>query len=99
MPKKIKSKVCVYCIVKRRGHEEEFDEKKVYASCYAACLSAHVEHMKAEKISEKVCKEVKKWVLKKKQVDSTEIFEEIANVMRKHNENAAFMYATHRDIS
>ena len=99
MSKKTKGEVCVYCIVKRRGHEEEFDEKKVYASCYAACLSAHVEHMKAEKIASKVCKEVKKWVLKKKQVDSTEIFEEIANVMRKHDDNAAFMYATHRDIS
>ncbi len=90
---------CKYCIVKRKGHTEEFDERKVYASCYAACLSSHVPHMEAEKICEKVAKEVKAWVRKKISVTSDKIFKKTTAAMKKHNEDAAFMYETHRDIS
>ena len=90
---------CKYCIVKRRGHTEEFDERKVYASCYAACLSSHVEHKAAEKICEKVAKEIKTWARKKKTVQSDEIFGKVTAIMRKYDKNAAFMYETHRDIS
>ena len=92
-------KICKYCIVKRRGHVEEFDERKVYASCYAACLSAHITHAKAEKICEKVSKEVKTWARKKIEVNSSEIFKKAISAIKKHNEDAAFMYETHRDIA
>ena len=54
---KKEGQICKYCIVKRRGHVEEFDERKVYGSCYAACLSSHVPHIEAEKVCEKVSKE------------------------------------------
>ena len=90
---------CKFCIVKRRGHEEEFDDRKVYASCYAACLSSHIEHIEAEKISEKVSKEIKTWARKRKTVDSSDIFKRVIAAMKKHNKDAAFMYETHRDIS
>ena len=90
---------CKYCIVKRKGHAEEFDERKVYASCYAACLSSHVEHNAAEKICEKVSKEIKTWATKRKYADSSEIFKRVIAAMKKHNKDAAFMYETHRDIS
>ncbi len=86
-------------IVKRRGHKEKFDERKVYASCYAACLSAHLTHPQAEKICKRVTTDIKQWIAKKKAVTSHEIFLETANLIKKHNKNAAFMYATHRDIS
>ena len=85
-------------IVKRRGHIERFDERKVYASCYAACLSAHIPHPKAEKICEKVAVGVKKWAEKKHAVTSHEIFLKTASLIKKHHKEAAFMYATHRDI-
>ena len=90
---------CKYCIVKRKGHSEEFDERKVYASCYAACLSSHVLHTDAEKICGKVAKEIKSWARKKKTVTSDDIFRQVTATMKKHNEDAAFMYETHRDIS
>jgi len=90
---------CKYCIVKRKGHSEEFDERKVYASCYAACLSSYVPHMKAEKICEKVAKEIKVWARKKKMVKSDDIFKKVVAAIKKHNKDAAFMYETHRDIS
>ena len=100
MPKKItEGAKCRYCIVKRKGHAEEFDERKVYASCYAACLSSHIPHMDAEKICEKVAKEVKAWAKKKRSMSSDEIFKRIIVAIKKHNKDAAFMYETHRDIS
>ena len=99
MKKTKEGKICKYCIVKRKGHAEEFDERKVYASCYAACLNAQIEHTKAEKICEKVSRELKAWAIKKKYADSKEIFKKVTAAMKRHDKNAAFMYETHRDIS
>lgn len=86
-------------IVKRKGHRERFDERKVYASCYAACLSAHMHKLKAEKVCEAVCRDVRKWIAGKKAVSSHEIFGYVAGSLRTQDEDAAFMYATHRDLS
>ena len=86
-------------IVKRQGHEEHFDERKVYASCYSACLSAHVRRKEAEFICDKVTREVKSWIRSKGEVTSNQIFKRTATAMKKHHKDAAFMYATHRDIS
>lgn len=85
-------------IVKRHGHEERFDERKVYASCYAACLSAHIHHREAERISGKVAATIARWIGGKAKVSSTKIHNEIARVLRKHDKNAAFMYDTHKDF-
>jgi len=90
---------CKYCIVKRKGHTEEFDERKVYASCYAACLNTQIEEEEAEKICEKVAKEIKTWARKKKTVDSSDIFKKVVSTLKKHHKDVAFMYETHRDIS
>ena len=43
-------------IVKRKGHEEHFDERKVYASCFAACMNAQVGAKKAEQCADKATK-------------------------------------------
>ena len=99
MEKIIEGAKCKYCIVKRKGHAEEFDEKKVYASCYAACLNTQIVEEESEKIAEKVSKEIKTWATKRKYADSSEIFKRIITAMKKHNKDAAFMYETHRDIS
>ena len=86
-------------IVKRQGHRECFDERKVYASCYAACMSSHVPHQRAEKISQNVASEIRSWIKHKKLVTSDQLFREIGKAIQKHDKNAAFMYRTHRDIS
>mgnify|MGYP001562138500 FL=1 len=86
-------------LVKRGGHVHLFDERKVYASCYAACLSAHVPHIEAEKICKNVCRDIKKWVKPKKAVTTEQIFKETGKSIKKYNKDAAFMYSTHRDIS
>ena len=86
-------------IVKRKGHTELYDEKKVYGSCFFACRNAHLSEKEAEEICNKVCIAVTKLVNKRKIVSSNDIFRLLINDLKKHNEDAAFLYETHRDIS
>ena len=86
-------------IVKRKGHTELYDHRKVYGSCYFACRNAHLSEQESEGICDKVSAAVTKSVAKKKDVSSSEIFRLLIKELKKHNEDAAFLYETHRDIS
>ena len=86
-------------IVKRKGHTELYDERKVYSSCYFACRNAHLSEEYAEVICSKVSAAVTKWIIKRKIVSSSEIFRFLTEELKKHDEDAAFLYETHRDIS
>ena len=92
-------KICKICIVKRKGHQEEFDEKKVYASDYAACLVGSLKEKEAEKIAEKVTRQVKNWVSKKQIIGSKDIFRLVVSLLKNQNKEVAFLYETHRDVS
>ena len=86
-------------IVKRKGHKEKFDEKKVYGSIYAACYVVHEKEVECEKTADSVTKHVKKWIKNKKVVSSENISKLVTKELKKHNKHAAFMYETHRDLS
>lgn len=86
-------------VIKRKGHKEKYDEKKVYASVYSACIICDLSEKKSEKVADEVTKEITKLVNKNKIKNSKEIFEAAAGMLKKHNEDVAFMYETHRDIS
>lgn len=86
-------------IVKRRGHTEPFDERKIYGSCYFACMNAHLGVQESEKICGKVCASIKKKIGRMKTVSSDQIFSILIAELKKHNEDAAFLFETHRDIS
>ena len=86
-------------IVKRKGHTELYDERKVYGSCFFACRNAHLSEKEAEEICGKVSVSAAKWLGKKKIVSSSEIFIFLIDELKKYNEDAAFLYETHRDIS
>ncbi len=98
MLKKIKEKTILH-IVKRRGHKELYDERKVYGSCYFACRNAHLSEQESEKIANKVVAAITKWAMKKRMVTSDQIFKNLVFALKKYNEDAAFLYETHRDIS
>ena len=53
-------------VVKRKGHTEDFDERKLYGSVYAACASAHRHELICEKTADDISKKVKKWIKGKK---------------------------------
>ena len=87
-------------IVKRKGHKEKFDERKIYASCYEASLGCcNYDKKKVEKICEKVTKSIKLWIKNKNIVNSNQIFKQVIKELKKLSKEAAFMYETHRDIS
>jgi len=94
--KTTKRKFSARHIVKRRGHVEPFDERKVYASVYEACHAAQLSTSQAEKIAAHVTASIKKWMDKKNRANSHELHQEVIHLLKKHHEDAAFMYATHR---
>lgn len=86
-------------IVKRRGRTEAYDNHKVYASCYAACLNAECGKEEAENICKQVTSDIDTFVGNRDSVTSDEIFRKTTRAMRKRHDKAAFMYETHRDVS
>ena len=82
-------------IVKRRGHKEEFDERKAYGSVYAACASAHYGEKECEKLAEEVTKKIKKMVASKGRIDSTLIRNRIKTELKKKDGELAFYYEQH----
>jgi transcriptional regulator NrdR family protein len=85
-------------VVKRRGHHEAFDARKVYGSVLYACFAAHVKEKAAEKIALSVSDDIAKLVEKSHSITAHEIFYEVTKRMKKHHAEAAFMYETHRDV-
>ena len=86
-------------IIKRRGHKEPYDEKKIYASIYAASLNAHLVKVEAEKIAEKVSKAITAWIANKEVIGSGDIFKTAIELLKKENTDVAFMFETHRDLA
>ncbi len=86
-------------IIKRKGHTEIYDERKVYGSCFFACRNAHLSEKESEEICSKICISIAKLINKKKVISSNYIFRLLIQELKRHNEDAAFLYETHRDIS
>jgi transcriptional regulator NrdR family protein len=85
-------------IVKRRGKQEPFDEKKVYASVYSACMDCALGENKSEGIAQEIVSELKRFMKDKKEMNSSEIFGFVLQKLARISEPAAFMYETHREI-
>lgn len=86
-------------IVKRKGHKEPFDEKKLYASVYAACMSLRMEDEEAETIAQMVIDEVLAAIKNKAEVSSSTLQSEVVKSLKKYHPDAAYMYKTHLDVS
>ena len=82
-------------IVKRRGHKEKFDEKKVYGSVYAACASAHCDEENCEKVAGELTKKIKKIIKGKKIVKSIMIRRVIETELKKRDKELFFFYEQH----
>ncbi len=82
-------------IIKRRGHKEKFDEKKVYGSVYSACSSAHYSEEECEKTSQEMTKKIKAFLKNKKQIQTEEIGKKIETELKNKDEELAFFYEQH----
>lgn len=86
-------------IIKRRGRREEYDERKVYASVYAACLAAGEEEKAAEKAAAAASRKITRFTADFKVVSSDQIFRQVILELGKHSHKAVFLYENHRDLS
>ena len=85
-------------IVKRKGHTEPYDQKKVYASVFAACQSVREPAGSAELVADKVMKEVNAWIEKKTEVTSNDIRRQASKHLNAYNSDAAYMLLHHRVV-
>ncbi len=79
-------------ILKRKWRKENFDERKVYASIYSACMSAYFNELKCEKIATKLTKILKVWLKNKKIVSSNSIRKNIMTELGKIDNTLKFHY-------
>lgn len=86
-------------IVKRKGHTEEFDEKKIYGSVFAACMTLRMFEKEGELIADTVTKEVVLYFKDVQKMTNQEIHREVTKRLHKYNPDAAYIYDTHKDIS
>ncbi len=86
-------------IVKRKGHKERYDERKVYASVFAACMTLRMSDEESELISNMVAHEVTEGFKDAHEVSAHSIHKHVTESLKKYNKDVAYMYDTHRDIS
>ncbi len=85
-------------IVKRKGKLEAYDEKKVYASVYAAALNCHYSEKESEKIASHILKKVSSWTRKHLLIDSRDLRDRILLHLKKKDKHVALMYKHHLDV-
>jgi transcriptional regulator NrdR family protein len=84
-------------IVKRKGHLEPYNEKKLYQSIYLAGLNCHYPKEKADAIAKGAMKTVHKWVHDRHVVTTKDIRNEVLKSVR--DKHVSLMYKHHLDIS
>jgi transcriptional regulator NrdR family protein len=89
------------CIKKKRGHEEEFSEAKIFESCIAACLQSGFGFDEAERVSSRVASRVKSWAGRKKQcIPSAEVSSKVIQELKGlEAHGAAYAYEHIMDLS
>lgn len=85
-------------IVKRGGHTQEYDGRKLYASIYAVMLSGQSSVNSAELAAQAVQKRVEAWLDNKHEVTSNDIRRVAGEALKVVNHNAAYQYLHHRVV-
>lgn len=82
-------------VVKRKGHEEEFDERKVYVSVYEACASAHRDADECEYIAEDITSRVRALADSTDVLPAADIRALVNEELGKRDEELSFFYDMH----
>lgn len=87
------------CIIKRKGQEEPYDQKKVYASVYSAALNCEYSEKKAEKIALSIMKKTNNLIKKSKDkcFESNRIRDFVLKELK--DKDVKLMYKHHLDLS
>jgi hypothetical protein len=86
-------------VIKRtRDYSEQYDERKLYASVYAICLSMREAAADAELIAGKVVSDIQPWLSDKPEVTSGDLRNQAAKYLRRYNPDAAYLYMHHHKL-
>lgn len=85
-------------IVKRAGHKEMFDERKLYASIFSACMVTRMSNQLAESVAEKVTMHVASHLERKNEITAKEIKDATYEVFKQYDADAAYLYRHHKDL-
>jgi len=85
-------------IVKRGGHSETFDIRKLYASVYSVCLSVRTPESEAELVADRVVKHVSQWLEQKHEVTAHDIRIQATKHLAVYNSDASYLYSVHRGL-
>lgn len=85
-------------LVKRAGHTEPYESRKLYASIYAACLSVREPRGSAELIAGQVVKDVEHWLGHKHEITSNDMRRQAAKHLHAYHPDAGYMYLHHRMV-
>jgi transcriptional regulator NrdR family protein len=83
-------------IVKRQGHTEKYNAKKLYASIYASALANREPAGTAELIAQEVVEKVEAWIEDRHEVTSNDIRRIAGDYLKFINPDAAQIYQKHR---
>jgi transcriptional regulator NrdR family protein len=86
-------------VKKRDGSYEKFSEKKAFDIFCRSLLNTHMSKKEASKIAKKTLKDLKKELKGRNQITSNILFNKNVKILKKYNEEASFLYKTHRDVS
>jgi transcriptional regulator NrdR family protein len=86
-------------IVKRGKHTEEYDQRKLYASIYNACIAVRCTDTEAELIAERIVQLVEEWLEPKHEVTSYDITRIASEHFQQYHPDAGYLYEHHRSIS
>lgn len=85
-------------IIKRKGHAEYFDERKLYASIYSAALNCHKSEEESEKIADETSNNVKKWLHYNPTTKSHKLKVQVIKELKEIDKDIAMMYEVHLDL-
>ncbi len=86
-------------VVKRNGRDQEFDVKKLYASVFAACIAVRVQDEQAELIAQNVSDNIVAELESQESIKSVNLSELIYKHLGNYNQDAAFLYFSHRNVA
>ena len=79
-------------VVKRRGRKENFDERKIYASIYSACMSRYLNEPKCESIAAGITNVIKRWLNNKNVITSNQIRKKVRTELGKKGRDLVYHY-------
>lgn len=90
------TKICT-----REGDKEPFDEEKIYASVFRPAREADYDKDDASDLAEHVVEMVKDWLEDHEDefITSKELRQHVLELLKEEDEDVAFLYKTHLDLS